>query len=209
VSPSGPAPPSVTPGEARGDWTPHWPRRRCGQSAPAAEGLAGEVRTGHGAGGGGSCCQPPADEYVQPQGTSSVCIHPSSVGVQHFGPFGSGAGPGSGFARATPLPDTAAAASAATTISFVFMETIFFRIRVVCKSEWLSRTGSWAPLKGIAGHKLLTRSSPRMRSNAACQPIPPQLSESMSSSARGRTSSRTKYGLSGFVQVRRAGEVVA
>jgi hypothetical protein len=208
VSPSGPAPPSVTPGEARGDWTPHWPRRRCGQSAPAAKGLADEVRTGHGAGGGGSCCQPFADEYVQPQGTSSVCIHPSSVGVQHFGPFGSGpAGPGS--ARATPLPDTSAAAKAATITSFIFIETIFFRIRVVRKSESLSRTGSWAPLKGIAGHKLLTRSSPRMRSNAACQPIPAQLSESMSSSARVGTSSRTTYGLSGFVQVRRAGEVVA
>ena len=51
------------------------------QSAPAPKDLAGYARNAHGFGGGGSCCQPFACEYVQPQGTSCVCSHPSSVGV--------------------------------------------------------------------------------------------------------------------------------
>lgn len=129
------------------------PRRRCAQSAPAAAGLVGDARTGHG-GGAGSCCQPFADEYVQPQGTSSVCIHPSSVGVQHFGPFGSG--PGSGSARATPLPDSRPAATAATIISFILMETIFFRIRVVRKS-WDGFVGAvryhWSQIAHRMNHR--------------------------------------------------------
>ena len=33
-----------------------------GQSPPGTDGLVGDVRTGHGAGGGASCCQPPASE---------------------------------------------------------------------------------------------------------------------------------------------------
>jgi hypothetical protein len=76
-------------------------------------------------GGGGSCSQPFADEYVQPQGTYSVCIQPSGLGSQHFGAFGSGAG-GAGSARATPLPpDSTAAAMPATIIGFIFIMRFF------------------------------------------------------------------------------------
>jgi hypothetical protein len=115
-------PPSATPTKAvkTGRCTDH---AVDGQSALAAEDLAAEVRTGHGA--GGSCCQPFACEYVQPQGTYCVCAHPSSVGVQHKGP-GAGAGAGGGSsARATPLPETKPAARAATIASFIFMYTVF------------------------------------------------------------------------------------
>jgi hypothetical protein len=132
------------------------PRRRCAQSAPAAAGLVGDARAGHGAGGGGSCCQPPSAVGVQPQGTNAVCANPASVGVQHFGPFGSGPGAGSGSARATPPPDSRPAATAATIISFILMETIFFRIRVVRKS-WDGFVGAvryhWSQIAHRINHR--------------------------------------------------------
>jgi hypothetical protein len=92
-----------------------------------------DARTAQGAGGGETCCQPSAAEYLQPQGTYSTCAQPSGVGSQHIGVPGSGVGgPGSAAATAVP-PDSNAAAMPATIIDFIFMHTILLGSAVFVK----------------------------------------------------------------------------
>jgi hypothetical protein len=68
------------------------------------------------------------------QGTNCTCIHPSGVGVQHFGAFGSGCGVGGSSAWARPVANSTAVARTAMIASLVLIKHNFRLSAALVKS---------------------------------------------------------------------------